>query len=192
MFSQVSSVGALDTITYDDDYYINIKRRKYIALLVMLGVADANRLHSTMQYVVSKIVDFYKRLKLRGLKGISVSHPGGPCVPGEKKVFVDWNGFLYPCEKIPETEDFIIGSLKKGFDIKKIQSLINVGKLTEKECLGCWAFTYCTTCVVQMLDKGRISRDARLRRCREVKAALLSTFKDIETLKYYGYAFDYE
>ena len=117
----------------------------------------------------------FTQLKTAGMQGVKVSHPGGPCMPGARKLFVDIYGNFYPCEKISEEKCFQIGNLWDGFDKERIKELLNVAKYTEDECKSCW-------------DK--LSRERRMEKCNVVRSSILSLFQDIETLKHYGYDFE--
>ena len=55
-----------------------------------------------------------------------VGAPGGPCTPGENKFFVNYNGDIYPCERVSEISECMhIGTLDTGFDYDKIKKLLN-------------------------------------------------------------------
>ncbi len=41
--------------------------------------------------------------------------PGGQCLPGIQRFFVDVDGLFYPCERVNESaDDFVIGILRTG------------------------------------------------------------------------------
>ncbi len=72
---------------------------------------------------------------------------GGPCIPGQARLFVNADGDFYPCERVSELSDSMrIGSLKDGFDLNKVKSLLNIGQLTAEQCINCWAINHCGTC----------------------------------------------
>ena len=75
------------------------------------------------------------------------SAPAGPCIPGKMRLFVDYKGSLLPCERVSEASSCMeVGSLDSGFDIEKINTLLNVAQLTEEKCKSCWAFSLCMVC----------------------------------------------
>ncbi len=44
----------------------------------------------------------------------------GPCVPGVMRLFINVDGYFYPCEKASEASDSMnIGNLDQGYDLKK-------------------------------------------------------------------------
>ena len=70
---------------------------------------------------------------------IKRDHHSGPCVPGIQRLFVDVEGNLYPCERVSEASKAVrMGHIDTGFDIDKARALLNIGKLTEKECKQCF------------------------------------------------------
>lgn len=100
---------------------------------------------------------------------VETSSPGGPCIPGYNKFLVDTEGSIYICEKVCESNAMKIGDIEHGFDLEKVKSLLNIGKLTEKWCLDCWAFRICSSCAKFADDGENISSEKRLEYCREAK-----------------------
>lgn len=70
----------------------------------------------------------------------SVDAPGGPCVPGKVRLFINSFGELYPCERVNENCCMKIGTLDNGFDYEQINSVLNIGQLTEDRCKHWHAF----------------------------------------------------
>ena len=81
-----------------------------------------------------------------------VWHHGGSCIPGVKRLFVDTDGVFFPCEKILLRDNLSIGNITSGFNVKRIQSMANIGKITETRCKKCWAMRFCEICVSQCND----------------------------------------
>ncbi len=93
-------------------------------------------------------------------------HHAGPCIPGIRKLFVDVDGNFYPCERVDENaDDAIMGNIYEGFDTKKVNNILNVGSLTESECLDCWALWLCNNCISCSLKHGKVDRDTKLKWC---------------------------
>ncbi len=91
-----------------------------------------------------------------------IGAPGGPCVPGQRRVFVSVDGQFYPCEKVSElSEAMKIGSLDMGFDYKKAEALLDVASLTAEKCKNCWAFQHCVLCARFSDDEGVLSKEMR-------------------------------
>lgn len=117
-------------------------------------------------------------------------HPGGPCVPGGHRLFMDINGFLYPCERVSEASDVMrIGHVDSGFDVEKCLKLMNVGKITEEECKNCWAFRFCTSCCATADNLTELSAKKRLSHCQNIKFNMELLLKDYCTLSEFDYNF---
>lgn len=120
-------------------------------------------------------------------------HPSGPCIPGRKKLFLNVFGNFYPCERINELSDVsVIGNIYDGLDISKCNKLLNIGKITEKQCKECWAIGHCKLCFVQADDGERLSAESRLNNCKDIKDMIVEQFRDICFLKKYKCNFEDE
>lgn len=81
--------------------------------------------------------------------------PGGPCVPGVRRIFVTADGTFYPCEKVNEMSVAMkIGDIETGINIEKAKSILNIAQLTPEKCRNCWALLRCQTCG-RMADDGK-------------------------------------
>lgn len=189
MVTQVNDVGLKEQIEYDDSYYTMMRREKFKLLLAMLGEIGFDKVSKVARQHMATILQTHQMLKTKGTDGLKSSHPGGPCVPGKKRVFVDVDGKFYPCERISEYEEFQIGNLDDGFDYDRIRKMLNVGKCSRKECLDCWAFLYCGTCIANMTEEGTATKAMRMRRCPGEKNNLISQLSDVEIMKHYGFDF---
>ncbi|MCI8872690.1 MAG: radical SAM protein [Lachnospiraceae bacterium] len=95
----------------------------------------------------------------------NITAPGGPCIPGKLRLMVDCDGKFFPCERISETSICTnIGSLDDGFDNEKINSLLNIAQLTE-ECKNCWAFSLCSVCAKQAVNKDKLCVESKRKQC---------------------------
>lgn len=105
-------------------------------------------------------------------------HHGGTCIPGILRLYIDVNGFFYPCEKTNSA--FSIGDLKNGFDLSKINQALNVGKLTEAECKKCWMLRFCKVCINHCTDivSGEICKSKKLLYCDAQKKSVELFFKN--------------
>lgn len=96
--------------------------------------------------------DFVTKLENKHAVGKNWHH-AGPCVPGLYKLFVNTNGSFYPCERISNHSDICIGNVYSGIDVERAVALTNIGKLTENECINCWAMRFCRICLVDCIDE---------------------------------------
>lgn len=97
------------------------------------------------------------------------SAPGGPCIPGKLRLFINCFGDFYPCERVNENCAMKIGSLDTGFNYEKVDELLNIGKINSESCRKCWAFSLCTLCAKQIDDGGVLSSEKKARACKESK-----------------------
>lgn len=70
--------------------------------------------------------------------------------PGIQRFFVTVDGKFFPCERVDEeSSELCIGDLKNGFDLENAKKILNVAKITEKECRECWCYKMCSQCVAK-------------------------------------------
>ncbi|SFU40393.1 uncharacterized protein SAMN04487886_10201 [Clostridium sp. DSM 8431] len=66
-------------------------------------------------------------------------HHSGPCIPGVRKLFIDTDGFFYPCEKVSETSNLMkMGHIDTGFNVSKVRKILNIGQVNDTACKNCW------------------------------------------------------
>ena len=113
----------------------------------------------TKQYLYRNMKEF-KKFYFDKCEIPSSWHHNGPCVPGKTKIFVDINGVIYPCEQIVNEKCNSIGNIFDGINEEKVIELMNIGKLTEKNCKNCFAMRFCNICMkkcynpeTKLLDK---------------------------------------
>ena len=191
-FTQVNDVGLKEAMTYGDEYYRMVRREKFKLLLFTLGEIDSSRASRMFAQEKSTLLHTNRELMGGGTLHSRKGHPGGPCVPGLHRFFVDVGGNFYPCERITEDAAFQVGNLDTGFDLEKVKKIINVGRCTKEECLACWAFLHCGTCIANMVEETTATREARLRRCPQVRGGVIDKLSDVEMVKYYGFDFTEE
>ncbi len=102
-------------------------------------------------------------------------HHRGPCVPGIRKLFVTTDGHFLPCEKVSEESNcMIIGDVENGFDYANIYRLLNIGKLTETECLSCICIRHCSICARDIDNIYNLDVDFKREICSQRKKLLKS------------------
>ena len=152
-----------------DVYWIGTETRDFKTYMAELGrygkaklsEIDINRMKLRRG---NAAVDFKSYIPLREKEA-----PGGPCIPGQKRLFVDVGGRFFPCEKIDETsEAMCVGDVERGFDYERAHDLLNICKLTPEECRNCWAFRHCTCCVV-LCDENGLSPRFKLSHCQGIR-----------------------
>jgi len=109
--------------------------------------------------------------------------PGGPCVPGPMRLFMDVEGNFYPCERVSEKSECMrIGNVDAGFDLEKCEKLLNVAQLTKEECRDCFAFAHCSQCGARADQDGTLDKDRRLSYCNGVRNGFDNDLRDYITL----------
>ncbi len=171
-----------EKVVYSDKYVSQYTYHEFLALLGYLEEIDKDKISSLLLNKIA-LMDFNRELFKRVYMELpDCGCPSGPCVPGRKKVFVNVDGILYPCEKVSENSvNMKIGTVKDGFDIEKVREMINISRLTEKECKNCWAYRFCKSCIKEIEENGRFSSERRRNECanmlkvveREMKEYLL-------------------
>lgn len=125
---------------------------------------------------------------------VSVSEvmaPGGPCIPGEQRLFVNVDGLLYPCERLNEnSEAMIIGNLDDWFDIEKAKDILNVGALTEEDCKNCWAIRRCIVCAPLCDNNGVLCPELKRSLCDDIRRSVEHSLKDQLMLVDFGIPID--
>lgn len=110
--------------------------------------------------------------------------PGGPCIPGQKRLFINADGNFFPCERVSEVSDAMcIGNINDGFDMDKAYKLLNIGQLTENKCKNCFAFRHCTLCAKYCDNNGTLSAELKSSNCQRVHNEILGLFKEYIFMK---------
>ena len=110
--------------------------------------------------------------------------PGGPCTPGQTKLFVSTEGKFFPCERVSELSACnCIGNLEDGIDLAAVSKILNIGQLSEDKCRNCWAFSHCKLCLVYADDNGRLSGDFKTASCETVQKEMEERFRTYIAVK---------
>ena len=158
--------------------------------LFMLGKLDGSKVS---RLLLDKIGQLHTKHRfLRRIKKLpKVFHPGGPCLAGVHRLFVNVDGVFYPCERISELSDVMkIGDVDNGISAEKASTLNNVGKTTEEECKKCWAIQHCTLCAAFSDVLTGLSKEKRLKKCNNTRSGVEEIMKNICFLKTNGYDFE--
>lgn len=155
--------------TYSEEY---IKESGYDAFLILasqIGWIDRSKLSPATRQRAAGMENLKKTFDKQSITE-EMSH-GGPCTVGARKLFMDVQGRFFPCERVSETSpEMLIGSVDAGFDMKQVDRLLNVGRLTETKCRNCWAINHCTICAGMIDDGHALSVAKNFQMCDEVKA----------------------
>ena len=188
-YNTVSEISAKEKMNYDDMYTTTYNYQITKVLLAALGMYSNEKVSKLFASQLSSIEIRYSSLSKGGM--LEKSHPGGPCVPGAMRPFIDVDGNIFPCERVSEGSEVMqIGHIDTGFDKNKIHEILNIGQLTIDECSSCWSFTYCGLCAAACDDGSSLSRETKLGNCESVKNNALNSLATICLLIENGYNFD--
>lgn len=184
----INDVNRKDKIDHSNEKnYIEICNEKFIGMMFLLKRVSREYVS---QLIIREISDIEEKMFKRKIsKGMfqPITHPGGPCLPGLQRPFVNAYGKIFPCERVNETcKEMCIGNIYDGFDIRAIKELLNIGKITESACKKCWAFNYCTQCAVMADDGEKISARERLEKCERIRNHIDGLLRDYIVLKECG------
>lgn len=176
-------------VKFSDEFYRARAFEKFKLYLYMIGKLEVSKVSKLVIADYAFLKQKYQMLinnKALGCK----AHHGGPCIPGGKRLFINAFGEMFPCERVAEKSEVMkIGTLETGFDFDKIDTLLNVGKVTEKECKNCWALHYCSICC-QKADGGQhLSKQAKLPYCNISKRNAYYDIAEICVLRELGCTF---
>ncbi len=193
MATMPSNNYAEESINMDENFRADYNYEFFKIFLNKLGRLNNKYVCKFNLAYFEKLKNTYheKRTPTSGLHDFG--HPGGPCIPGELRLFMNADGVLYPCERVSELSDVMkIGTIEKGFDIEKCQRILNIGKITEKKCLNCWAFRYCSQCAALADDTKNLTAEKRLQQCESTIIDVEEYLKNYCTLLELGYDFEEE
>lgn len=118
-------------------------------------------------------------------------HRGGPCMPGNQRLFITTKGELFPCERVSESSPVVkLGDLFNGIDIEKAKHILNVEQETSEMCRNCWAYYFCTACIAKMDDGNQISVKKLKKTCNTIKDSTEGELSDYVVMSKLGYQWE--
>ena len=125
-------------------------------------------------YLAQRDIDSAIRRYEKHMKHISAlpdkTMHGGPCIPGQARLFINADGDFYPCERVSELSDSMrIGNLKDGFNLEQARSILNIGQLTAEQCTNCWAINHCGTCAKKADGGSCLSGEIKQKSCQYMR-----------------------
>lgn len=184
----INDTNRKDKITQNNQKnYIEICNEKFIGLMYLMKRVSKDKVS---KLVVKEVTDIGERICKRTISKQlmpAITHPGGPCLPGVQRPFVNAYGKLFPCERVNETcDEMCIGNIYDGFDMMAVKRLLNVGQITSDSCMHCWAFNFCTQCGVTADNGEKMMPEVRLAKCEAVRNHVDNLLKDYIVLKECG------
>lgn len=190
-FTTVSNRDAIDEKNIQEEFTINYKYELFKMFLYCVGRVSKDKVSKLMSAHINKIKNSLHDYLRKPLIFDGKTHPSGPCVPGMNRLFVTVDGDFFPCERVSESNSFFkIGNIEEGFDIEKIKKLMNIAKLTEKQCSQCWAMGYCDSCAADMGEEDDLEASKRLERCSATRFLVDELMTEYCLLRENGYSFE--
>lgn len=181
----ISDVQTKEKLRYSDQFleeYEYEKFKAYLWKVGRLGVLDIPPLMRAHFTGVKETATYFEKTAQNELP--DKGHRGGPCIPGVRKLFVDVDGNLFPCERVSESSEVShIGHIDQGIDEEKALQLLNIEWLTSDNCRNCWAYNMCSNCFTFADDEGELSRDKQLEECKFNKIQAEGKIKDYLVLR---------
>lgn len=181
--TEQNDVNYESSICHSEDYDVELAYERFKKIYCTLRNINIYNQPLVDGYLVSIKKNIADELKKDG-SGLKEAHPGGPCVPGLQRLFVDVDGNMYPCERINETASIMrIGNVYDGIDFDRAKKLLNVAQISEEQCKSCWAFRFCTSCAVYAENGDSLSKRKRLQRCKTIQSNTEYYLKEYCALK---------
>lgn len=188
--SLISNQYSKKVVKIKDKFLIDNNYERFKFLLYKLGKLDKSYASKLYEIEFVKYIEsINKRKHFRNVS--DKEHHGGPCVPGLNRLFIDIEGTFYPCERVSElSEHMRIGNICDGFDLGKVERILNIGRLTEDLCRNCWAYRFCYLCAAFADNADNIeglSREKKLSNCAAVRRSVEESLKNYCMMREMGY-----
>lgn len=189
--SVINQFNLKKEIESSDDFSTNYMYEIFKIMLSKLGKLDSSHTSKLLQAYYSHIKRTMYDARLTRADSLPERcHPGGPCIPGASRLFIDIKGDFYPCERVSESSNIMkIGNIDSGFDLEKCRSLLNIGKITETSCKNCWAFRFCTLCCASADNSDSLSAEKRRTYCESTKNQAENMLLDYCVMNELGHTF---
>jgi len=186
----VESVDLTQDVKFTKEFKI-INEFDYFKLyLFMLNKLDVEDISKLVLLKRKFIYERYNRIIKKNKLG-STCHHSGPCIPGTRRLFVNVQGNMYPCERVSESSPTMrIGDVNNGFNIPNIENLLNVGRITEDQCKNCWALLHCDQCAQKADGNDHLSKKLKIQHCPKSRKQAFFDLKEICILKEFGCTFE--
>ncbi len=181
VFNLVETNNAHSACEYSQRFLVEYKYEQFLLFMYMIGKSDRKYLLNSQLINLEFYRDFWRLLKESGNID-SKYHHNGPCIPGSRRLFVSVTGDFYPCERVPEEEITKIGNINEGINKSLCKNMLNIGKITEKACMKCWALRICDQCVAKAVENNTLSQRKKLSCCPESQSIALDKLKVVSML----------
>ena len=154
------------TINENDEYLQKMNYQYFLGYLDFLQIIDGLSIPPFIKTSFAGVEKEYATLK-KGASGLpEKGAPGGPCIPGQRSLFVNVDGIFFPCEKVSELSKAMqIGSIDSGFDFDHARAILDIANLTPEKCKDCWALLHCRLCARFADYEGQLSKEMKNNYC---------------------------
>lgn len=158
-----------------EDFQTKMSYQYFLGYLDYLNIVSGLKIPGLIKAYFLDLEKTYLSFKKPSDGLPDIGCPGGPCVPGQRRVFADVDGVFYPCERVSEVSEAMkIGNVTNGFNLEKANAILNIGQLTNEKCKNCYAIMHCQLCARVADDCGRLSGDEKLKHCKDSYSKLYS------------------
>lgn len=189
LYNTMVPINLKEEVSYQESYYL-VRNYAYIRMLfALVGKLDEMFISRLVSKEADRIARLWKAIhSKRTLK--TIAFQAGPCMPGILRLFVRYDGDLFPCERVNENlEYYKIGCVEEGFYLNRMEDLLNIGKLTEEECKTCWNLRRCMICSseIELHGKKQPIKKDKLEVCEKNKIGTEFELYQLCVLKEFGY-----
>jgi len=193
-FFMVNPINVMSGLAEDDflekdikiteAYQAKMRYQYFLGFLDYLNIVDGLKISPPIKSYFYSLEKAYLSYKNPSLELPDVGAPGGPCIPGQRRIFSDVNGVFYPCERVSEVSEVMkIGDIRQGFNLKKAKAILNIGQITSEECINCFAAIHCKLCARVADDFDRFSAKKKLQHCSETYTSFIDELKNCILIK---------
>lgn len=187
----INSVNAKEARGVSEQFAAEEQYEYFLVLLEKAGEISEDRTPPLEAAESVQLDQIRYRKNLEGLSGLPEKcHHAGPCIPGSFRLFMNVDGDFYPCERVCENADITkMGNIKDGIDLEQAERILNLERITEEACHGCWAYNYCQLCIADIDLSDDELKTSILKRCPGIREGVEEKFKDYCILKEYGFQY---
>ena len=184
-FSFLDMIGIDSPPEIDEHFLSEYNYQYFLALAAKIGMISEDFVPKLMKEACKKVDELRGGKHNTGRREVPEKcHHGGPCIPGEKALFVNTDGDIYPCERVCEKSLFnVIGNVVDGIDIDRVRKVINIERLTKRQCQLCWAYEYCDVCARFIGSDESVTKSNILNHCDTLRKQVEECFKDYCVLR---------
>ncbi len=172
---------------YENTLYFKDMGIKYVSYVMdsFLKVDDMDTFSDELKDVWEKVVDVegITIKELRYKEEIVKGKRNAKCEICKKKLFINWDGKIYPCVQFQNLSDFQCGDIFKGIDTSKAEARYkNYSNMSER-CLDCEISQYCdNSCACKKMSSTGGLDDISEAQCIEQQVLILTVLNKFKRM----------